>query len=252
MKRARLFARRNLKEMMRDKVGCVFFGIFPLALLGMFFIISHSVETPMPLFATANLLPGILVFAYTFVMLYTALLVAKDKSSAFLLRLYASPMKAGEYILGYTAPGITVGILQALVCFGAGELLLYIEKGKLLPLAVLPKLFFATLPALLFFVFVGIFFGSTMSEKAAPGVSSILISLSGILSGAWMPLENMGKLETFATYLPFYPAVRMGRYFTAAKNPTFLRDGAVVLVYAVVMLVIAVLSFGAMTKKDSR
>lgn len=252
MRRARIFARRNLKEMMRDKVGCVFFGIFPLALLGMFRIIALSVETPMPLFATANLLPGILVFAYTFVMLYTALLVAKDKSSAFLLRLYSSPMKAGEYLLGYTAPGVTVGILQALVCFGAGELLLYIEKGKLLPISILPKLFFATLPALLFFIFVGIFFGSSMSEKAAPGVSSILISLSGILSGAWMPLENMGKLEVFATYLPFYPAVRMGRYFTEAKNPTFLRDGLVVLAYAIVMLVVAILSFRAMTKKDNR
>ena len=129
---------------------------------------------------------------------------------------------------------------------------MYIEKGKLLPLSILPKLFFATLPALLFFIFVGIFFGSSMSEKAAPGVSSILISLSGILSGAWMPLENMGKLEVFATYLPFYPAVRMGRYFTEAKNPTFLRDGLVVLAYAIVMLVVAILSFRAMTKKDNR
>ena len=139
MKRARLFARRNLKEMMRDKLGCFFFLGFPLALLLMFYIIDKNIPSEaVSMFAMPQLLPGIVVFAYTFVMLYTALLVAKDKTTAFLLRLYASPMRSADYLFGYAAPGVVIGILQTVVCFAAANLILAIEKSPLIGFAVLP------------------------------------------------------------------------------------------------------------------
>lgn len=253
MKLARLFARRNLKEMLRDKLGCFFFLGFPLALLLMFRLIDSYIPAEgIDMFAMPKLLPGIVVFAYTFVMLYTALLVAKDKTTAFLLRLYASPMRTADYIIGYATPGVVIGILQTAVCFLVANLLLWIDKASLLSFIVFVKMMIFTLPLLLSFCFLGIFFGACLSEKAAPGIASVFISLAGVLSGAWMPLETMGKLENIASYLPFYPAVRIGRHLTC-RAPAFpFRDLWVLLGYTVVLFVLALLSFGRMTKRDSR
>lgn len=253
MKRARLFARRNLKEMLRDKLGCFFFLGFPLVLLLMFYIIDKNIPSEaVSMFTMPQLLPGIVVFAYTFVMLYTALLVAKDKSTAFLLRLYASPMRSGDYLFGYAAPGIVIGILQTAVCFVAANLILRIEKSPTISFAVLPKMIFLTLPILLTFIFLGIFFGACLSEKAAPGVSSVFISLAGVLSGAWMPLETMGKLESFASYLPFYPAVRLGRYLTYGLDTFPWRDLLVLCLYCAFVIVLSLVAFQKMTRRDNR
>ena len=252
MRRMRLFARRNIKEMLRDPLGCFFFAGFPVLMLLLFTIIQSNTPEKIPFFEIPSLLPGIIVFAYTFVMLYTALLVSKDKSTAFLIRLYASPMRPSNCIFGYAAPGLLIGILQTFICFATGNLILLCQKASLLSFHTMLSVTITSIPVLLLFVGLGIFFGSAFSEKAAPGVSSIVISLSGILSGAWMPLQTMGKLEQIASFLPFYPAVRMGRHFTEAAGTTFLRDLLVVLIYLVLVFVIAILAFRHTIKNDNR
>ena len=253
MKLARLFARRNQKEMLRDKLGCFFFLGFPLALLLMFRLIDSYIPAEgIDMFAMPKLLPGIVVFAYTFVMLYTALLVAKDKTTAFLLRLYASPMRTADYIIGYAVPGVVVGILQTAVCFIVANLLLWIDKDSLLSFGIFVKMMIFTLPLLLVFCFLGIFFGACLSDKAAPGIASVFISLTGVLSGAWMPLETMGELERFASYLPFYPAVRIGRHLTFGTPQFPGRDLFVLLGYMVVIFVLALIAFGRMSKRDKK
>ena len=251
MKRTRIFARRCLKETLRDPLSYVFCVGFPVVMLIIFRLLAHYTNGQASWFELPYLTPGIIVFSYTFVMLYTAILVAKDKSSSFLVRLFASPMKPGEFLLGYALPSVAIGLLQNTACFITATILGILD-GSLISLAEMIQVSIALLPMLCFFISLGILFGTCFSEKAAPGVASVIISVAGFLSGAWMPLEDMGGLSTFASCLPFYPAVRIGRAFTAAPSPTFARDMGIVCAYAVAFAVLSIIFFRHMMKKDNK
>ena len=80
------------------------------------------------MFRIRNLAPGIAYFGLTFVMLFTSIQVSKDRTTALLLRLYASPMKPVEYIFGYTMPMVVLAAVQMVICFGASELIHVILK----------------------------------------------------------------------------------------------------------------------------
>ena len=97
-----LFARRNGQEILRDPLNLAFGLVFPLALLGLFCAIQANI--PVPIFALPSLTPGILVFGFSFFSLFSALLVARDRTSAFFLRLYTTPLRPRDFILGYTLP----------------------------------------------------------------------------------------------------------------------------------------------------
>ena len=97
-----LFARRNGQEILRDPLNLAFGLVFPLALLGLFCAIQANI--PVPIFALPSLTPGILVFGFSFFSLFSALLVARDRTSAFFLRLYTPPLRPRDFILGYTLP----------------------------------------------------------------------------------------------------------------------------------------------------
>ena len=97
------FASRNIKEILRDPLGIIFCVIFPVAMIGMFQLIGHY--TPDAYWFNIDvLMPGIIVFAFAFVMLYMAILVSKDRTTSLLSRLYSSPMKTSDYIIGYGVP----------------------------------------------------------------------------------------------------------------------------------------------------
>ena len=127
-------------------------------------------------------------------------------------------MKAYEFVLGYAIPGIVLGILQAAICIVCGAILAAITSGTYFGIGAAALLALSQMPMLIICVFGGILFGSILSDKAAPGVSSILISSAGILGGCWMPLDVMGKLETICRFLPFYPSVYWGRIITGALH----------------------------------
>ena len=86
-----LFARRNGQEILRDPLNLAFGLVFPLALLGLFCAIQANI--PVPIFALPSLTPGILVFGFSFFSLFSALLVARERTSAFFLRLYTTPLR---------------------------------------------------------------------------------------------------------------------------------------------------------------
>ncbi len=67
------------------------------------------------MFEIDNLAPGLAMFGTVVIELFTGMLLAKDRSSSFLLRLFASPMTATEFLLGYTAPMIITTIAQAVI-----------------------------------------------------------------------------------------------------------------------------------------
>ena len=170
------------------------------------------------MFNLTALLPAIIMFSYTFVMLTMALIISKDRQTFFLKRLYASPMKSYEFILGYSLVGLCTGLVQTIICMLIGLIIALISKVEYISFVEGLLLVACEMPILITSIFFGILFGTVFNDKTAPGICSIFISLAGVLGGCWMPIESMGGFETFARCLPFYPTVYLGRVITGATN----------------------------------
>ena len=210
------FYKRNLKEVLRDPIIYIFCLGFPIVMFLLFFVINKFSSGNTPIFEVLSLLPGIMVFSYSFVMLTLAIIVSKDKQTFFLKRLYSSPMKSYHFILGYFLVGLFIGVLQTVVCVIAGLLISLISNMGFIPIGNILLLIITQLPILITNIFLGILFGTIFNDKSAPGICSVFISLAGILGGCWMPIETMGGFGTFCRFLPFYPSVYIGRVTTNA------------------------------------
>ena len=93
------FAKRCAKEILRDPVNLGFGLGFPLVLLVL--LSSLQANIPVSLFEIDTLTPGITVFGLSFMTLFSATLIAKDRESALLQRLYTTPLGGLDFILGY-------------------------------------------------------------------------------------------------------------------------------------------------------
>ncbi len=91
--RTKVFAGRVARDILRDPLNLLFGLGFPLVVLLLLTAIQSHV--PVELFALPRLTPGITVFGLSFLTLFSATLVARDRESAFLQRLYTTP-KAGR------------------------------------------------------------------------------------------------------------------------------------------------------------
>ena len=212
------FYKRNLKEILRDPIIYVFCLGFPIVMFVLFYVINEFSGGNTPMFEVLALLPGIIVFSFSFVMLTLSLMVSKDKQTFFLKRLYSSPMKSYHFILGYSLVGFFIGVLQAIVCVLTGFVISLISGVKFVSIGSILLLIISQLPILIINVFLGILFGTIFNDKSAPGICSVFISVSGILGGCWMPVEVMGGFESFCRCLPFYPSVYIARIITNATN----------------------------------
>ena len=90
------FAKRCAKEILRDPLNLAFGIGFPVILLLLLSLIQSNV--PVDLFAIESLAPGTTVFGLSFMTLFSATLVSKDRESAFLQRLYTMPLKSSDFI----------------------------------------------------------------------------------------------------------------------------------------------------------
>lgn len=216
--RTRAFIKRNLLEMVRDPLIYIFCLGFPVLMLILFQIINKFTNGTTPMFEPKSLVSGVTVFSFAFVMMIESMLVSKDKTSAFLIRLYTSPMRTHEYVLGYTVPCLIVGVGQIVLCLFVGYIISLIVGAAYFSFGAAMLFAVAMLPALLTFIAFGVLFGSLLNDKAAPGICSAVICAAGVLGGAWMPLEIMGGFETFCRCLPFYPSVYLGRVITGANK----------------------------------
>ena len=208
-----VFAGRVGREIRRDPLSYIFCLGFPLVMLLIMSVVDASIppQANMTVFHLENLAPGIAYFGLTFVMLFTGIQVSKDRTTALLLRLYASPMKASDYVIGYTMPVLVLGLVQMAVCFAAAYLIGAVN-GTPLPLSGIALSMVLLIPSLFMFAGIGILFGSAVSEKAAPGVCSIIISAAGMLGGIWMDIKGIGGvLRKVAEALPFYHGVALSR-----------------------------------------
>ena len=109
------FAKRCTKEILRDPINLAFGLGFPLIVLLLLSAIQANI--PIGLFEIDVLTPGMSVFGLSFVTLFSATLIARDRESALLQRLYTTPLSGADFILGYMLPIIPIAMGQALICF---------------------------------------------------------------------------------------------------------------------------------------
>ena len=179
------FSSRNAKEILRDRLNLMFGIGFPVILLLLLSAIQSNI--PIPLFEIESLSPGVTVFGLSFVSLFSGMLIAKDRTSSFMLRLFASPMSAGNFIVGYIIPLIPMAILQMAVCFLVSFFLgLPITVNVIFALVVL-------IPVALLYIAIGLLCGSLFNDKVVSGVcGALLTNLSAWLSGTWFDLKLIG------------------------------------------------------------
>ena len=109
------FASRNTKEILRDPLT-LFFGLgFPLVLILLLSAIQANI--PVALFEIDRLAPGVTVFGLSFITLFSATVIAKDRNSSFLQRLYTTPLTPADFILGYTLPILPLAVAQTAICY---------------------------------------------------------------------------------------------------------------------------------------
>ena len=238
------FAHRNIKEILRDPLN-LFFGLgFPLVLLLLLSAIQANV--PVALFEISHLTPGITVFGLSFMTLFAATLIARDRSSALLQRLYTTPLQPTDFIFGYTLPILPLSLAQCVICYGAALLLGLDLSVRILYASLL------ILPISLFYIALGLLFGSILNDKQVGGVcGALLTNLSAWLSGVWFDLELMGNaFMRFSQALPFYHAVELERAVLAGHFTEVFPHLLWVLGYAALTLAAAVICFLRQMKKQ--
>lgn len=238
------FSSRTAREILRDPLT-LFFGLgFPLILLCLLTAIQANV--PVSLFEIERLTPGIAVFGLSFVTLFSATLISRDRETAFLWRLYTTPLTAADFILGYALPIIPIAAVQSAVCYTAA---LFI--GLRLSAAVIYAVLFI-IPVSLFYIALGLLCGSVLSVKQAGGIcGALLTNLSAWLSGVWFDLDIVGKaFKRIAYLLPFVHATELERAVTAGEYSHILPHFIWVLGYTAVTAAAAVLLFLRQMKKQ--
>ncbi len=238
------FAKRNAKEILRDPLTLCFGLGFPIVLLLLLSAIQANV--PVELFEIAHLTPGITVFGLAFMTLFSATVIAKDRGSSLLQRLYATPMSAMNFILGYTLPMLPIALTQSAVCY-----LVAIMLGLEVTVGILCALAFV-IPISLLFIALGLLFGSILTDKQVGGIcGALLTNVTAWLSGTWFDLSLVGgAFESVAYALPFVHAVAMERALLACDFSAIFPHFWWVLGYAAVALVIAVWLFLRQMKKQ--
>lgn len=231
------FSSRTAKEILRDPLNLGFGIGFPVVLLLLLSAIQANV--PVSLFEIEQLTPGIAVFGLSFMTLFSATLIAKDRESAFLARLYTTPLTAADFIFGYMLPLLPIALAQCLITYGA---------AILLGLAVTVDLLYAVLlilPISLFFIALGLLAGSVLNVKQVGGIcGALLTNLSAWLSGTWFDLDLVGgAFRKIAYALPFVHAVEAERAVLSGNSADLWQHLAVVLGYGAVTAVAAVCLF---------
>ena len=201
--RSLTFAARTAREILRDPLNLSFGLGFPIILMLLLSAIQANIEVE--LFGLSHLTPGVAVFGLSFMTLFSSLIVAKDRESALLQRLYTTPLTASDFIVGYILPLIPIGMAQGVITYILGIIL-----GLEVNINLLWAIIFL-IPVSLFHTSLGLLCGSAMSSKQVGGFcGALMTNLSGWLAGVWFDLDILGEgFKSVAELFPFCHAVEM-------------------------------------------
>ena len=237
------FAKRCAKEILRDPINIGFGLGFPLVLLLLLSALQANI--PVELFEIDRLTPGITVFGLSFITLFSATLVAKDRESALLQRLYTTPLTKFDFIMGYMLPLLPLAIGQSVICY-----LFAIPLGLTLSINILYAVI-GIIPMAIFNIALGLLCGSILGVKQVGGIcGALLTNLSAWLSGVWFDLELVGGVfEKAANFLPFVHAVEMEKALFSGDIALAGTHVLPIALYSVAIILLAALCF-LRTKKQ--
>ena len=238
MKRTLIFAKRNLKEILRDKLSLIFCIAFPTVML-VFMELIFSGKGDVQMFDIENFAPGIVTFGFTFTALITAIYIAGDKSSCFFSRILCSPVKPFEYFLSYMLSALPICFCQILLFY-----VISFAFGLTPSLSLLVSVVYL-IPAMFFYISCGLLIGAIVSnDKQAGPLASVFISASGILGGVWFPLESIGGgFLTVSKALPFYNGVKVAIGAVNGDYSMMFPCGIITLAYAFAVFILSVFFF---------
>ena len=238
------FAKRCAKEILRDPINLGFGLGFPLVLL--FLLSAMQANIPVSLFEIDNLTPGITVFGLSFITLFSATLIAKDRESAFLQRLYTTPLTGFDFIMGYMLPLLPIAIGQAVTCYLAA-----IPLGLTVSINIVYSIL-GIIPMAIFNIALGLLCGSILGVKQVGSVcGALLTNLSAWLSGVWFDLALVGGFfEGLANVLPFVHAVEAEKALFSGNFSLAVTHLLPVFLYSTLITVVAVLLFLRQMKKQ--
>lgn len=238
------FARRCAREILRDPLNLAFGLGFPLVLLVLLSSLQKNI--PVPLFEIDTLTPGITVFGLAFLSLFSATLVAKDRESALLQRLYTTPLTGIDFILGYMLPLIPIALTQTAICYLAA-----IPLGLTVSIRIVYAVL-GVLPMAVFNIALGLLCGSILGVKQVGGIcGALLTNLSAWLSGVWFDLKLVGGLfEKIANALPFLHGAELEKALFRGDFATAADHLLPVVLYGTAATAAAVLCFLGQMKKQ--
>lgn len=241
--RMQVFAKRCAKEILRDPLNLAFGLGFPVVLLLLLSAIQANV--PVDLFRIESLSPGVAVFGISFMTLFSATLISKDRESSFLERLYTTPMRSADFILGYMLPCLPIAVGQSAIGYIVA-MILGLEPTVNLLYAIL-----FMIPISILYLSMGLLFGSILNVKQVGGVcGALLTNLSAWLSGVWFDLELVGGgFRKVASILPFYHAVELERAAIVGDFSAIWSHLLIVLAYSAAITALAIALFLRQMKK---
>lgn len=242
--RVMTFAKRCTKEILRDPINLGFGLGFPLVLLLLLSALQANI--PVSLFEIDTLTPGITVFGLSFMTLFSATLVAKDRESSLLQRLYTTPLTGFDFIIGYMLPLLPIALGQTFICY-----LVAIPLGLTLSVNIIYAVI-GMIPMAIFNIALGLLCGSIFGVKQVGGIcGALLTNLSAWLSGVWFDLKLVGGVfEKIANALPFVHAVEMGKALFSGDFGLAATHILPIVLYSVAITVIAVFCFLRQMKKQ--
>ncbi|MGE7114502.1 ABC transporter permease [Lysinibacillus sp. NPDC047702] len=234
--RANVFAARNHKEIVRDPVTLLIGLGLPILLMCLFSVMQKNM--PFAFYEISNLTPGVIVFSFSFLTLFSGMLLGKDRSSSFLMRIFASPMSAGDYILGYVLPLLPIAFIQIILCLLAAMFLgLPLDSSILFMVGVL-------IIISLFYIGLGLLFGTIFTDKQVGGIFAIFVNVSTWFSGTWFEPDMIGgTFQAIAQFLPFVHAVNAARAVQSTSYAAAFIPLVIVVGYTIVIFTIAILLF---------
>lgn len=234
MMRTLNFAKRNFKELIREPENIIFCMILPLFLL----IIFQQFKIPSIEYSIEYFTPSIIIFSYSFLSLFTAQLIAKDRSSLLLTRLFISPMKPIEYIFGYLIALIPIAIIQSILFFIAAMAFnLSLNINVIYSILIL-------IPISVLFIMMGILIGCISTDTQAPTIGSLIIQVVAFTSGMWFSIDMVGKAyKIICIVLPFSHTITLIRDVLLGKNTNIVTSILIILAYILLISVISSLIF---------
>ena len=217
-----------------EAVGSEFLGVAPPLTVEL-----KGTESKIKNMAVNFYAPGIAVFGLMILVSTAAGIIAGDREKGFLARMFTTPARPWDFILGYSLPFIPVLIVSTLI---------YLGVGMALGLTVVGNLGHVIL---IFFLIglcsigIGMIVGSLVKSESQAGVSWIFIVPIAMISGTWFSTEGMpSAVKSVAGALPFIHAIDGSRAVINGSSLSAIMPDLYWLVgWAVVLFVTGIILF---------